>query len=117
MRRLVAVAILLCAATLTGAGPRTQSETQSNCCTMVREALKAAGDIRAGMSRHEVESHFRLDGGAHVRDDARYVYRDCAYIIVDIHFKLAAPVDSPKESPDDVVTKVSKPYLAYPTID
>jgi hypothetical protein len=111
------VATVLCAFALMGARPRPQSESGSNCCTMAREALKATKDIRIGMTRRQVESHFRLDGGAQVRDNTRYVYRDCAYIQVDINFKIAAPVNSPDASPGDVVTKVSEPYLAYPTID
>lgn len=102
---------------LLGTGSKLRAGDQSNCCSLTQEALKASGSIKSGMTRHEVELNFRPDGGVQVRDVTRYVYRGCVYIRVDIHFKLAKPTDAIKGSPDDIVTKVSTPYLAYPTID
>jgi len=50
---------------------------------------------------------------------ARYTYKKCGFIKVDIDFSLARKYEAGKdvESPDDVITKVSRPYLDYPTMD
>jgi len=89
----------------------------SNCCQLVQDALQASQRIKSGETRRQLEADFREDGGAQVRDETRYIYRRCRYIRVDVDFKLAPPEDSPADSPDDTVVKVSKPYLAYPTMD
>jgi hypothetical protein len=43
----------------------------------------------------------------------------CPYIKVQIDFDLAGALEHgmPTESPIDIVTKVSVPYVAYPTAD
>ena len=92
-------------------------EDQSKCCSVALEALKASAAIRPRMTRGEVEQHFRPDGGTQVRDATRYVFRDCEYIMIDIHFNLAAPTDRIGDSPNDLVKNASKPYLAYPRMD
>jgi hypothetical protein len=102
---------------LVGAGPSPGGEGQSKCCQLVQDALQASRRIKIGETRRQLETDFREDGGAQVRDQTRYMYRRCSYIRVDVDFKLAAPVDSPADSPDDTVVKVSRPYLAYPTMD
>jgi hypothetical protein len=109
--------IVLGGLTLLEAGGTSVAEDQSKCCGLPREALKVSGEIKSGMIRRQVELNFRSDGGMQVRDVTRYVYRSCDYIRVDVHFKLAKPVNSIKELPDDIVTEVSTPYLAHPTMD
>ena len=94
-----------------------QSEDQSKCCSVALEALEASAAIRPGMTRGEVELHFRPDGGTQVRDVTRYVSRDCQYIMIDVHFKLVPPTDRIGDSPRDLVTELSRPYLAYPRMD
>ena len=88
------------------------------CCDVVLEALKASEQIKIGTTRREVEGrHFVHGGGAYFRDENTYLYSKCNYIAINIHFKLASPTNTATESPDDVVTKVSKPYLANPPRD
>ena len=100
-----------------GSSAASAAQDQSQCCFIAVDVLKASAAIRPGMTRGEVELHFRQDGGTQVRDMTRYVFRDCDYIMVDIHFNLAAPTDRAALSPNDLVKRVSKPYLAYPRID
>jgi hypothetical protein len=69
------------------------------------------------MTRREVEKHFKLDGGMQVRQETRYMYLGCYYIRVDVEFDLAAPTGRVEDSPNDVVSRVSRPYVAYPTMD
>jgi hypothetical protein len=96
---------------------QSSDENRSPCCDMAQEALRASGSIKAGMTRRELERHWRIDGGVQFRDETRYVFPKCGHIRVDVSFKLAAPTDQIENSPDDTVTRVSKPYLAYPTMD
>jgi hypothetical protein len=52
------------------------------------------------------------------QDRATYTYRHCHYIKVDIDFqKRDVAPDIQSFSQEDTVTKVSKPYLAYPVSD
>ena len=115
------IAFLLVAAlgavALSEARPSPHGEDPSNCCQLVQDAQQASQRIKPGETRRQLEADFREDGGAQVRDETRYIYRRCRYIRVDVDFKLAPPEDSPADSPDDTVVKVSKPYLAYPTMD
>lgn len=92
-------------------------ENQSSCCEIVQNALRDSMRITIGMKRRTLGEHWKLDGGAQVRGEERYTYAGCSYIRVDIDFKLAAPAEKIEGSPDDTVSKVSKPYIAYPTSD
>lgn len=84
-------------------------------CSVAKSALEAARQIKPGMTRGDVESHFYVDGGAQIPDATRYVYRGCQYIRVDVSFKL--PPSATEFSPNDIVIEASRPYLAYPTMD
>jgi hypothetical protein len=91
-------------------------ENQSSCCKMIQEALQASGNIKMGMSRKEVEDYWLRDGGVQFREETRYMYPNCRYVRVDVKFDLVAP-NEVKDSPGDRVKEVSKPYVAYPTMD
>jgi|ERR1700735_31075 len=96
---------------------QSSDENHPPCCPMVRDALRASGNIKIGMTRREIEEHWRIDGGVQFRDETRYTYPKCGFIRVDVSFTLAAPADQVEDSPDDVVSEVSKTYLAYPTME
>ncbi len=87
-------------------------------CEMVIDALEAATKLKVGMLRADVEKDFEVDGGISIRDRGAYTYRPCHYIKINIEFKLrenAPGVYAP--SPNDEVSKISSPYLAYPVSD
>lgn len=114
---LVSIALATCAILIFPARAAESNQNQSVCCQMVLKALDASRQIKTGMTRHEIEERqFVHGGGAYVPGINTYVYSKCAYIAIDIHFKLADPRKA-TESPNDVVTKASKPYLAYPAMD
>jgi hypothetical protein len=119
MNRAVALAaVFLSLLTILGARSwQTVDPDQSASCKMVQGALRASRDIKIGSTRRELENNWSLDGGTELRDEGRYNYRGCGYIQVDVKFKLAAPTDQTGDLPDDTVTHVSRPNLAYPRLD
>jgi|GEM_PF-1474615 len=72
--------------------------------------------IHAPMTRRDLLKVFQGEGGLSTRAHRRYAYRKCALIKVDVEF---APAGDPKsdESPDDWITKISKPFLELPIAD
>ena len=91
-----------------------QPSRNESCCGMVQKALTAAVKIKPGVTRSDVETSFGLDGGLQAPADSRYVYRGCGFIHLDISFRVSSNL---RFSPGDVVTKVSRPYLAFPAMD
>ncbi|HEY1218858.1 MAG TPA: molybdopterin-dependent oxidoreductase [Bryobacteraceae bacterium] len=94
----------------------------------IRENLPELESIQAGMTRKDLLKVFMSEGGLSTRTWQRYVYRKCIYVKVDVEFAPVGPVtprpapvadsrawdrtlDSLGESPDDRITKISKPYL------
>jgi len=90
---------------------------ESPCCALTREAMQETARIRVGMKRREVEEHFEKDGGVQFREETRYMYPKCHDIRMDVDFEAAPHSDPQKFSPDDIVTKLSTPYLAVPNKD
>jgi hypothetical protein len=118
MKTIALTAALLGVLALSGGRPQQSiDENQSPGCKMVQDALRESRAIKVGMTRRDLQEHWRLDGGTSIREESRYVYLKCEYIRVDLKFKLAEPVHAMEDLPDDTVTEVSRPYLDYPTMD
>jgi hypothetical protein len=94
-------------------------EPSSPCCQIAKDALEASRQIKPGNKRRDVEKQFEMDGGLQTAESTRYNFMKCPYIKVQIDFDLAGALEHgmPTESPIDIVTKVSVPYVAYPTAD
>ena len=94
-------------------------KSPSSCCQMVRNALDASRQLKPGAKRRDVEKQFYMDGGVQDPRSTRYRFAKCGYVKVQIDFKLAGARENGMgvESPDDTVTKVSVPYLDFPTLD
>ena len=91
---------------------------ESPSCSLVVDALGAAGKLKLGMLRADLEKDFDPDGGLSVQDRGTFTYRRCHYIKIDIEFKAhESEPNTYSFSPEDQVTKISKPYLAYPVSD
>jgi hypothetical protein len=73
--------------------------------------------IKPGMTRAQLLKVFAGEGGVSTRIGRRYVYRRCGFIKVDVEFAPSGNPNSRAESPDDVITKISKPYLDQPVTD
>jgi hypothetical protein len=90
--------------------PGQEPDTQAACCDVVKSALHDVQQLKVGMMRREVEEHFEQDGGFRPLGKENYVYRRCAYIHVDVEYKIGADAKGP--SPADKVVSVSQPYVA-----
>ena len=90
----------------------------------VARSLKEMQTIKVGMTRAELMKVFTTEGGLSSALSRTYVYRECLYFKVDVEFK---PVGRPvrdrsgrvalTEAKDDVIMKISKPYLDWSTVD
>jgi len=86
----------------------------------VGKALKDMQAIRVGMTRQDVLTVFTQPGGFFYSSRAKgtYAYKKSPYIRIDVEFSPAAGTDaSAPENPKDVITAISKPYLAEPAYD
>jgi hypothetical protein len=83
----------------------------------IQENLPELESIKVGMTRGELLKVFMEEGGISTRTWRRYVYRKCGYVKVDVEFAPAGNKDNYRELPDDRITKISKPYLAFSVMD
>ena len=127
MKQTALLAALLLAIVL----PFWKSPAQAPCsdelqCEIAIQALQAAAKLKPGMHRADLEQEFQPDGGItffkREGDDAflehaRYVYRGCPYMKVDVELATGSKNDGPDHFPSDTIKAVSRPYLEYPFKD
>jgi len=90
----------------------------------IAKSLKEMEKIKPGMTRADLLKVFTTEGGLSTGLNRTYVYRECPYIKVDVEFE---PVGRPArdaegrvtlvEADQDVIKKVSKPYLEWGILD
>src|SRR5882672_4082727 len=90
----------------------------------IANSLKEMQKIKVGMTRADLLKVFTTEGGLSTGLNRTYVYRECPYIKVDVEFE---PVGRPArdtdgrvtlvEANEDVIKKISKPYLEWMVID
>ncbi len=80
-------------------------------------SLTEMQSIKVGMTRGELLKVFMGEGGISTRTWRRYVYRRCGFIKVDVEFATVGDPNSTAESPEDRVTKISKPFLEWTIAD
>lgn len=112
--------LLLIAAPLSAQNPQGQQEQTE----WVINSLKEMKTIKVGMTRADLLKVFTTEGGLSTGLNRTYVYRKCPYIKVDVEFK---PVGRPardadgrvtlKEANEDVIKKISRPYLDWMVLD
>jgi len=84
----------------------------------IGKILERINTIHAGMTRKDLLTLFRGEGGISTRTHRTYVYKDCPYIKVDVVFSPAGrPDEFLQESDEDRLVSVSPPYLAYSEMD
>jgi len=86
--------------------------------------LKEIEKVTVDMTRADLFKVFTTEGGLSTGLKRVYVYRKCPYIKVDVEFE---PVDKPArgaegrvtliEADEDVIKKISKPYLEWSILD
>ena len=80
----------------------------------IAKVLRRLDTIHPGMTRKDLDRLVTAEGGLSTRLERTYVFIDCPYIKVDVHFKAAAgTTNSLGENPEDVIESVSKPYLEF----
>jgi hypothetical protein len=92
----------------------TRPDKESDCCGVVGRAIDLVDAMKAGTTRRQVEEHFVKDGGMQFPENTRYGYLGCPEIKIDVDFKVVDSKDG-RSGPDDVVVKVSRPYLEEPS--
>jgi hypothetical protein len=70
------------------------------------------------VKRKDLLTVFTTEGGISTRTQRTYVYKDCPYIKVTVHFKTPEH-ESPAldGDPDDTIESLSQPFLAGMTVD
>jgi hypothetical protein len=81
----------------------------------VAKLLRGLDGVKAGMRRRELSGLLAEQGGLSTRTERTYVSAECPYIKVDLRFRAVG--DGVAESPEDVVTGVSKAYLGWRVMD
>jgi len=113
--RFAAIAIFF-AAGISSHAQEPRSMVPNSCCSVVEEALRDALRIKPGMKRADLAALFTTEGGLDFHIQTIYVWKRCPYIKIKISFALSDSI-SPRDSPADVITAVSDPYLQYPVTD
>jgi hypothetical protein len=91
----------------------TQQRTQ-----WIGRVLRDIEKIGPGMKRKDLLTIFTAEGGLFTRTQRTYVYKDCPYIKVTVHFKaLEGESSALDEDPDDTLKSLSQPFRALSTID
>jgi hypothetical protein len=85
----------------------------------IAKALRQIGKIKLGMRRKDLLTTFTNEGGTSYRTKQTYVYIECPYIKVDVHFKAVGGGNhlGLNEHPNDVIESISQPYLAWSVVD
>ena len=86
----------------------------------VAQSLKEMQTVKAGMTRADLLKVFTTEGGLSTGLNRTFVYRKCRLIKVDVEFEpVGRPARDDKgrvtliEANEDVIRKVSKPYLGW----
>ena len=88
----------------------------------VGEALKRMQAIKPGMTRTDLLKVFTTEGGISTPLHRTFVSRDCPYFKVDVEFEAVGhPIRGDDgrmiEGGQDVIVKISRPYLQFSVMD
>jgi hypothetical protein len=97
------------------------AESNKDCTPWVGRCLADFEAVKVGMTRSEIDSKFRMDGGLQALvSPIRYAHAACPYFKIDMEFDFKRnPADQnrPIKGKDDKVIRVSKPYIERPFVD
>jgi hypothetical protein len=90
----------------------------------VAGVLKRMQTIKPGMTRKTLFTAFTTEGGLSTGLQRTFVSRDCPYFKVDVEFQAVGRPNRDKngrvtlvESDEDIIFKVSTPYLQFSVMD
>lgn len=80
--------------------------------------------VKAGMTRKELLTIFKTEGGLSTGLHRTFISRDCPYFKVDVDFKAVGRTDRDSErevtvveDPTDIIVRISRPYLQFTIAD
>jgi hypothetical protein len=125
------VFVLLASAALGGANvlqPHLTSDHQAQSrryhMAWVAEVLKRMETIHPGMTRETLLTVFSTEGGLSTGLQRTYVSQDCPYFKVNVEFQsVGRPARDEDgrvtlvESKEDIILKISTPYLQFSVVD
>ena len=101
-----------------------QNPTTSQHVAWVGESLQQMQTVKPGMTRADLLKVFTTEGGLSTGLSRTYVYRSCPYFKVDVEFDVVGrPARDNNgrvtlvESPQDIIKKISRPYLQFSVAD
>lgn len=101
-----------------------QPEIPQDHVTWVAQALKRIQTVKPGMTREALLKVFTTEGGISTGLQRTFVSRDCPYFKVDVEFKAVGRPDRDRdgrvtlvEGGQDIIVKISPPYLQFSTLD
>ena len=114
-------AVALAGASAIQASPQLpKTETSQDHVTWVAEALKRIQTVKPGMTRDALLKVFTTEGGLSTGLHQTFVSRDCPYFKVDVDFRAVGRPDRDRdgrvtlvEDDQDVIVKISQPYLQF----
>ena len=101
-----------------------QAEVHQDHTAWVAEGLKRMQTIKPGMTRESLLTVFQTEGGLSTGLQRTFVSRECPYFKVDVEFKAVGRPDRDAtgrvtliEDGQDIILKISKPYLQFSNFD
>ena len=99
-----------------------QGDPDAELTRRISDAIRETSAITVGMTRGDLVSVFTVEGGLSARAQRTYVYRRCPYIKVDVEFDVEHLRDAQgriagPEADDDIISRISRPYLAWAVMD
>jgi hypothetical protein len=90
----------------------------------VGQVLKQIQTIKPGMTRTDLLTVFATEGGLSTPLHRTFVNRDCPYFKVDVEFRAVGRAshdgdgrETMVEGSQDIIVKISRPYLAFGIVD
>ena len=90
----------------------------------VGQVLKQIEPIKPGMTRSDLLRVFSTEGGVSTPLHRTFVNRDCPYFKVDVEFRAVGRAshdgdgrETMVEGSQDIIVKISRPYLAFGIVD
>jgi len=106
------------------ARPERQGASRQDHIAWVVDTLKHMQTVKVGMTRDDLLKVFGTEGGLSTGLQRTYVSRDCPYFKVDVEFEAVGRPSRDGdgrvtlvESNQDVIVKISRPYLQFSIMD
>jgi hypothetical protein len=91
---------------------QTSAELAAERTKWISKVLRQIGKFKPGTRRKDLLNAFATESGLSTQTQRTYVYIECPYIKVTIHFKASSNESTEiQDDPDDIIESISQPYL------